>query len=102
MNVREGALRMQRVGRGILFFATATLVLTIVIGIVMHFAANMGASVFLLGTAIPLVMYLSFFPALCGGLLWIAGWIVEGFAMPKSDSASPMDGTVSSAHSQQG
>jgi len=102
MNVREGALRMQRVGRGILFFATATLVLTIVIGIVMHFAANMGASVFLLGTAIPLVMYLSFFPALCGGLLWIAGWIVEGFAMPKADNASTMDGTVSSAHSQQG
>jgi hypothetical protein len=101
MNVREGAFRMQRVGRGIVFIATASAVLSIIIGIVTHFISGTN-SVLLLGFAIPGFLYLSLFPALCGGLLWIAGWIVEGFAMPNNSSTSPIDAPASSAPAQQG
>jgi hypothetical protein len=73
MNTREGARRMQRAGQWLVMIPLTTLLLltgfTVVLNLLHPNASN------------PLGFILPFIPLLLpGGLLWLAGWIVEGFS----------------------
>ncbi|MGH9598821.1 MAG: hypothetical protein ACRD27_03085 [Terracidiphilus sp.] len=73
MNIHEGARRMRRAGRWMMIVPLAVFVLLICVG-----AASILFRRALLNplVLIPLFVLLE----VPGALLWIAGWILEGFA----------------------
>jgi hypothetical protein len=77
MNAQEGAERMKRAGQW-LFVVPST------IAIVIWAAAATGALLHQrFGVLFPGAMIfgvLAIYLAIAGGVLWLAGWIVEGFA----------------------
>ncbi len=73
MNVHEGARRMKRAGKWLVMMPVAAiLILSIIVEIGALFAPGKGDPAILFPLCLPLLVP--------GILLWIAGWIVEGFA----------------------
>jgi hypothetical protein len=73
MNIHEGARRMCRAGQWmILIPLTVLLLLMLVLGILDLLHPGRGGSLGLIRVFLPLMIP--------GALLWLAGWIVEGFA----------------------
>jgi hypothetical protein len=73
MNVDEGARRMQQAGRWMVFIPLTIAFLFIACASVAPFLGASGSMTF---NILPLLFFLS----LPGAALWLAGWIVEGFA----------------------
>jgi len=74
MNVQEGARRMRRAGVWLALIPACWCALVLCIQIAFMFRAGIGAIAGGLGISEILIA------ATPGVLLWIAGWIVEGFA----------------------
>jgi hypothetical protein len=96
MNVLEGSRRMQRLGRVGVLFACVVVTLTVLIAVVGYFMGHWFEI-----NALPLVALLAVYPALGGGILWMAGWIVEGFATPKDDHPQDHPSSLPSEPHQQ-
>jgi ABC-type multidrug transport system permease subunit len=80
MNIREGARRMQYIGRIVLSLTAAAFVLIILVSMIGYYTSLFPP---------PLaIILLCFFPAILGTLFLATGWIVEGFALPPQDSSA--------------
>ena len=77
MNVPEGARRMKRAGQWMIFIPLAAGLVSWGIGLI-GFALHREFST--LGSGGFVFLFLFAYLAIPGGALWIAGWIVEGFA----------------------
>lgn len=87
MNLLEGARRMQVVGRVITFTGLGLVVLGLLIAITLATISGAVAhAVAVEPVAGFFVAVLGFWPLLFGGLLWIAGWILEGFVKPRVEA----------------
>jgi hypothetical protein len=82
MNIQEGARRMKYTGRVMLFIAFVALLLIILATLIANYARTFNFPFF------PLFIVLWMWPTLLGGVFLIAGWIVEGFALPPHDSTA--------------
>jgi hypothetical protein len=74
MNVSEGVRRMQSAGRWMIMVPLTALLVSIAVGLaaaLLH-AGSSPLSIFMM---LPLLAPL----AVLGGVLWLAGWILEGF-----------------------
>jgi len=77
MNVAEGARRMQYAGRWMVFIPlTASILFLGLTAVLVYLPAGEHLHGFALLEFIPLFLPI----AAVGALLWLAGWIVEGFA----------------------
>lgn len=81
MNVREGSRRMKRLGRGAVLLSVVFVALIILV-----ISAGRAFGAFPLIEALPVVALLGVYPALGGAILWMAGYIIEGFAAPPSEA----------------
>jgi hypothetical protein len=72
MNVMEGARRMRRAGR---WMVVIPLLVTVVLGLAAFVAYALNRNPGIIGLAVPLIPI-----EIIGVVLWLAGWIVEGFA----------------------
>jgi hypothetical protein len=85
MNIREGARRIQFVGRSLLYFAGTLLVLGMIASLVGHLTA--GSSYrdvgLVINGAVVLAVIAVYF-ALPGIALLVLGWIVDGFGKPSA------------------
>ena len=72
MNVSEGAKRMRQAGRWIAIISLAVCLLAVVAVFVL------GIQNLLVGFGVCINLFIPI--AIAGVILWIAGWIVEGFA----------------------
>lgn len=82
MNVAEGARRMQVVGRCLNLTGASFIVLNVFFMVSMQFHGGLHN---VLGPIAPLLIFglpFSVLLVIVGGLLWIASWIVSGFAAP--------------------
>jgi len=82
MNILEGASRMQRAGRALVIFALATFTLCVVGAGIYALLPSYLHVAEIIGVLIPLVFGAVWFCALAivlGVLLWIGGWVLEGF-----------------------
>ena len=83
MNLFEGARRMQVVGKTITFVGIGLMLLGLLAALVLATLGTARLPVGIEPAAGMLIMVVGFWPLLFGGLLWIAGWILEGFVKPK-------------------
>ena len=75
MNVQEGARRMRKAGRWLMLIPLAVLAILNIVWVVEFFFVRND-----LRSALPLIpICLPFM--IPGAALWLAGWIVDGFAM---------------------
>lgn len=73
MNVLEGSRRMRQAGRWMVFVPLTALVILIgAVEVMALFRGNLRTPLGLIPISLPLLAP--------GALLWVAGWIVEGFA----------------------
>ncbi|MGA9669218.1 MAG: hypothetical protein WBQ94_08420 [Terracidiphilus sp.] len=82
MNVAEGSRRMQYAGRWLFFAPVVAAIVSVGLAMAVAYlpsGANFG-SFGVLGV-FPLLLPI----ALMGALLWLAGWILEGFIKSKED-----------------
>jgi hypothetical protein len=79
---------MQRAGRMIVLCAAILALIGIVVAVLLNLLRVFYIPLAALATAIPIIIILSFYPAVFGGLLWIAGWIVEGFGTSTTENKS--------------
>ena len=81
MNVLEGARRMQVVGKTINLTTAGFMLLGFVVSLIL----NATGTAAMLPPALSGMMLIiaGVWPLLLGGILWIAGWILEGFATPR-------------------
>jgi cadmium resistance protein CadD (predicted permease) len=77
MNVAEGARRMQFAGRWMVFFALIAAGLFLIMTLIV---AYLPSGSFIHGIALLGFIPLSVPIATVGAILWLAGWIVEGFS----------------------
>jgi hypothetical protein len=75
MNLIEGAQRMQRAGRWIVYIAVGLCVLLLGMSAVSTLIPNPMHGLGLMDLTFVLI-----FLAAPGGVLWLGGWILEGFA----------------------
>ena len=83
MNVTEGAIRMQRAGRAMAIIGLVAFVLSaITSGIYAFLPASLHiADIFgVLLPAVFTILWMSAMAVAVGAVLWIGGWILEGFA----------------------
>jgi polyferredoxin len=83
MNVTEGAIRMQRAGRAMVIIALAAFVLSAVLSGIYAFLPSSFHIAEMFGVLLPAVftvLWMSAMAIAAGSVLWIAGWILEGFA----------------------
>jgi hypothetical protein len=75
MNVREGARRMPKAGRWLMLIPLAVLVILNIVWVVEYFFVrnDLRSALGLIPICIPFM--------LPGTALWLAGWIVDGFAI---------------------
>lgn len=82
MNILEGASRMQRAGRALVILSLSAFALSAILAVAGTFLPSyVHVSEFL--RIAPILFVAVWFCAtglLIGGVLWIAGWILEGFA----------------------
>ena len=79
---------MQRAGRMIVLCAVTLALIGIVVVVLPNLLPGFYIPLAALTTGIPIVILLGFYPAVFGGLLWIAGWIVEGFGTSTAENKS--------------
>lgn len=87
MNVSEGAVRMQRAGRSMVLIGLCAFVICACLSAFIAFlpASLHVAAVF--GFISPIlfsVLWIAAMAMAAGAVLWIAGWILEGFAKNNS------------------
>ena len=84
MNLLEGARRMQLVGKIANLTAIGLIVLCVVAGLIL---SHTNAALSSLGSGpISAILAVGGCYLLAGGaLLWVAGFILEGFALPRTD-----------------
>jgi len=81
MDVQEGARRMKRAGQWLIMVPLTAVLILLAIGLVVSVLRHDSGS---LGRG-PIVFLFAFiYLAIPGGVLWLAGWIVEGFAKKES------------------
>ncbi len=81
MNVEEGARRMQHAGRWLFVVPSTVVILFWVIGLT---AGQLYRGFGILIPGAMILAGLAIYLAIAGGVLWLAGWIVEGFARKES------------------
>ena len=82
MNIIEGASRMQRAGRALVILALSAFTLCALGAGICALLPSLLHVREILGVLIPLVfgaVWLCTIALLLGAVLWIAGWILEGF-----------------------
>lgn len=82
MNVQEGASRMQRAGRAMVILALSAFALCAVLSAVYAFLPAYVHVSEILGIVLPLLIAVLWICATAiglGAILWIGGWILEGF-----------------------
>jgi len=77
MNVEEGARRMKRAGEWLVFVPTT---IAVVIWAVAAAGTLLHQRFGILFPGAMVLGVLAIYLAIAGGALWLAGWIVEGFA----------------------
>jgi hypothetical protein len=83
MNLTEGANRMQRAGRTMVTIALCAFTLCALLSAIYAFLPSSAHSAVFFGVVSPLiftVIWISAMTIAVGTVLWIAGWILEGFA----------------------
>jgi hypothetical protein len=83
MNIAGGARRMRRVGQYLLFAALGVFALLLCVLAVALLRPSLG-----IGFALLDLILLPLLVAAPGAVLWLAGWIVEGFA--EKDQPGPL------------
>lgn len=78
MNIREGAARMKRAGQWLFVVPSSFVILCWVIGVA---AGQLNRGIGALFGPLLIFVVLALYLAIAGGVLWLAGWITEGFAM---------------------
>ena len=81
MNVEEGARRMQHAGQWLFVVPSTVVILFWVIGLT---AGQLYRGFGILIPGATILAVLAIYLAIVGGVLWLAGWIVEGFARKES------------------
>jgi uncharacterized protein YacL len=84
MNIREGARRIKYVGNTTLKFTSCGLVLALILALLEHYT---DLALTLHWPLMPVILLL-FFASLLATLFLLAGWIIEGFAMPPHNSTA--------------
>ncbi|MFP5237924.1 MAG: hypothetical protein ACLGSD_18665 [Acidobacteriota bacterium] len=82
MNIHEGASRMQRAGRAMVIIALSAFVLCAVLAAVYAFLPSYLHVSEIFGIVLPLliaVLWICATASALGAILWIGGWILEGF-----------------------
>lgn len=82
MNVMEGAKRMQRSGRAIVIIALSAFALCVVAAAVYAFLPSSLHVSEVFTIVLPILVSVVWFCAVgtaVGGILWVGGWILEGF-----------------------
>lgn len=82
MNIQEGASRMQRAGRAMVIIALSAFTLCAVLAAVFAFLPSYLHVSEIFGIVLPLliaVLWICATASALGGILWIGGWILEGF-----------------------
>jgi hypothetical protein len=82
MNVIEGAKRMQRAGRALVIIALSAFALCVIGALVYAFLPSYLHVSEVFRIVLPLLVTVVWFCAVgiaVGGILWIGGWILEGF-----------------------
>ena len=82
MNIREGARRIKYIGRLMLSLAFAALLVIILFTLIARYASTFNFPFS------PLFIVLWLWPTIIGTMFVIAGWILEGFAEPPSNSTA--------------
>jgi hypothetical protein len=77
MNIQEGTGRMIRAGQWLFVVPSTVVILCWVIGLT---AGQLHRGFGILIGPVMIFAVLSLYLAIAGGVLWLAGWIVEGFA----------------------
>jgi hypothetical protein len=77
MNIQEGAGRMKHAGQWLFVVPSTVVILCWVIGLA---AGQMYRGFGILIGPGMIFAALALYVAIAGGVLWLAGWIVEGFA----------------------
>ncbi len=80
--MQEGSRRMKALGRTITVVALIVIAVAAVTAVLFQFTDLALHSINLIGL-LPLAA-LAFYALIAGALLWITGYIVEGFAAPRS------------------
>lgn len=83
MNLTEGAIRMQRVGRAMVIIALGAFALCVCLAVIYAFLPSFVHAATFFAVLSPVVFTLIWISAMAmaaGAVLWIAGWILEGFA----------------------
>lgn len=82
MNVLEGASRMQRAGRAMVIIALSAFTLCAIFAAIYAFLPAYFHVSEVFGIVLPLliaVLWICATTVALGGILWIGGWILEGF-----------------------
>lgn len=82
MNIQEGASRMQRAGRAMVIIALSAFAVCAVIAAIYAFLPTYFHVSEVFGIVIPLliaVLWICATASALGAILWIGGWILEGF-----------------------
>lgn len=82
VNICEGAARMQRAGRAMVILALSAFVLCAVAAAVYAFLPSYLHVSEVFGVVLPLLVTVAWICSvalLLGGILWVAGWVLEGF-----------------------
>ncbi|HUY93700.1 MAG TPA: hypothetical protein VMU71_00330 [Terracidiphilus sp.] len=82
MNIREGARRMQRSGRAMVILALSAFALGAIAAVVYAFLPSYMHVIEVFGIVLPLLLTVIWVCAVAigaGTLLWVAGWILDGF-----------------------
>jgi hypothetical protein len=77
MNIQEGARRMKRAGRWLIMVTLTSVLVLLGIGLVVSAFPHGSRS---LGDGVIIIVFAFTYLAIPGGVLWLAGWITEGFA----------------------
>jgi uncharacterized membrane protein len=87
VNMAEGSDRMQRAGRTLVLIALGITALLMLIMLLNEILPHFVRDAMLLPPLVPFVflaIYLGGFALVLGTVLWLAGWILEGFAQHAS------------------
>lgn len=83
MNVSEGAIRMQHAGRMMVFVGLIAFGVCAFFSVVFAFlppSLHVSAVFGVISPVVFTVLWISAMAMAAGAVLWIAGWILEGFA----------------------
>lgn len=82
MNILEGASRMQRAGRALVIIALSAFALCAILSVVYAFLPAYLHVSEIFGIVLPMLIAVLWICAVAialGAILWVGGWILEGF-----------------------